>query len=336
MIDLSTSYLGLKLKNPIIVGSCSLTSDIESIIQLEESGAAAVVLNSLFEEEIIYEAGLYSKSSGENKQINLHLTDSYNYISNLARENRLNDYLKLIKSAKKNTSIPIIASINCITDSEWVEFTSKIQDAGADALELNIFFNPMDLVQQEYEKIALKIIKKTMKAISVPISIKLNDSYTNLSNTIIELSNTGIDGLVLFNKYYSIDIDIYNMNIVSGRMHSCENDYVKSLRWIALLSEQVKCSLSASTGIHNGNTIVKQILAGADAIQVVSALYLNGKSHITKMIEDIKKWMFERGIFSVTQFKGKASFKNHINPAVYERVQFMKHYGRIIYEPSLK
>ncbi|MBA7516213.1 Dihydroorotate dehydrogenase [subsurface metagenome] len=206
----------------------------------------------------------------------------------------------------------------------------KIQDAGADALELNIFLNPMDIIKQDYEKIAIKIIKKVLKAVSIPISIKLSDCYTNLSRTIIEISNTGIAGLVLFNKFYSPDIDIYNLNIVSGRMHSCENEYVKPLRWIALLAENVKCSLAASTGIHNGNTVVKQILAGADAVQVVSALYLNGKNHIAQMLGEIEKWMFEKGIFSVEQFKGKAGYRNNTNPAVYERIQFMKHYGRIV------
>ena len=336
MIDLSTSYLGLELKNPIIVGSSSLTSSIENIIQLEVAGAAAVVLNSLFEEEIIYETGLYSESKEENKQLKSQITDSFSYIRNQAGENRLSDYLSLIKSAKTQTTIPIIASINCITDSEWIEFTNKIQDAGADALELNLFFNPIEQVRKDYEKLALEIVKKIKKTISIPISIKLSDCYTNLSGTIIELSNTGIAGLVLFNKYYSLDIDIYNMKMTPGRMHSSENDYVKSLRWIALLSKQVKCSLAASTGIHNGNTLVKQILAGADAIQVVSALYLNGKDHIARMLGDLKKWMFEKGIFSVTQFKGKASYKNHANPAVYERIEFMKHYGRIVYEPSLR
>ncbi len=329
MIDLSTNYLGLELRNPIVVGSCSLTSNLEDILQLEKNGAGAIVLKSVFEEEIMKENDVNSNDKAENKPGNPFLSETLDYIDSHSEGKKLDNYLQLIKSIKKKTSIPIIASINCLTDADWIAFTKKIQDAGADALELNIYVNPMANIPLEHEKIIKKIISKIQKVISIPVSIKLGEYYTNLSNTIMDISQTGISGLVLFNKYYSPDIDIYNVNIVSGRMQSCENDYVHSLRWITFFSDKVKCSMAAFTGIHHGSTVIKQILAGADAVQVVSALYLYGKKHIKQMLREIEEWMFEKGKFSVKQIKGEARFRNNTDPAVYERIQFMKHYGRI-------
>jgi dihydroorotate dehydrogenase (fumarate) len=329
MTDLTTKYMGLDLKNPIIAGSCSLTSNIEDIVQLEQNGAAAIVLKSLFEEEILHEAAMDLKDARKNSLIYTQLSETLDYIDLHTREKRLSDYLKLIAEAKKRTLIPIIASINCITDSEWTDFAAKIQDAGADGIELNIFLNPVDLVNKDFEKITQKIIKKVLKTVTIPVSVKLSDCFTNLSNIILEISATGIAGMVLFNRFYTPDIDIYNLKIISGKMHSCENEFAKPLRWIALLSDKVKCSIAASTGIHDGTAAIKQILAGADAVQVVSTLYLNGKKQINQMLTEIEKWMLDKGFFSVKQFKGVASYKNATNPAVYERVQFMKYYGRI-------
>ena len=329
MIDLSTNYAGLKLRNPIIVGSCSLTSNIEDIVKLEQYGAGAIVLKSIFEEEILNKANLKTRKKIQKQYFDKKFTGALDYIKSNSNNKRTNDYLQFIQSIKKKTSIPIFASINCLTDKEWITFASKIEEAGADAIELNISLSPMERKEQDHEETINKIINKVLKLVSIPVSVKLGECFTNLSNTILNISKTGISGMVFFNKFYLPDIDIYNLSLVPGRMQSCEYEYVHSLRWIALLSDRVKCSLAASTGIHNGNTIVKQILAGADAVQVVSSLYLNGKKHIIQMLRDIEEWMFEKGIFSVSQFKGKASYANKTDPAVYERIQFMKQYGRI-------
>jgi dihydroorotate dehydrogenase (fumarate) len=329
MNDLRTKYLGIELKNPIIVGSCGLTASIEDIQKLEQNGAAAIVLKSIFEEEILLEASRNLKDAEKSKLIYSQLSETLDYIDVHTKEKRLGEYLKLIKDAKNKVLIPIIASINCITDMEWIDFAKKIQDAGADALELNIFLNPADTEQKDYEKIIHKIIGKIIKVISIPVSVKLSDCFTNLSKTILNISKEGVAGIVLFNRFYTPDIDIYNLNIVPGKMHSCETEYSKPLRWIALLSDKIGCSIAASTGIHDANTAVKLILAGADAVQIVTALYLNGKHYINQMLTGIDTWMHERGFFSVSQFKGLASYKNATNPAVYERVQFMKYFGRI-------
>ncbi len=329
MTDFTTKYMGLELKNPIIVGSCSLTSAVEDIVQLEQNGAAAVVLKSLFEEEILNEAEIDLKDAQKSKLIYTQLSETLDYIDIHTKEKRLSEYLTLIREAKKKTLIPIIASINCITDSEWTDFASKIQDAGADGLELNIFLNPINTQSNDFEKTAQRIIKKILKTVTISVSVKLSDGFANLSDTITELSKSGIAGLVLFNRFYTPDIDIYNLNIVSGKMHSCENEYTRPLRWIALLSDKIKCSIAASTGIHDGNAVLKQILAGADAVQVVSTIYLNGKKQINQMLADMEKWMLDKGYFSVAQFKGLSSYKNASDPSVYERIQFMKYYGRI-------
>ncbi len=329
MADLTTKYLDFELKNPIIVGSCSLTATVEDIVQLEQNGAAAIVLKSIFEEEILLEANHDLKDAEKSKLIYSELSETLDYIDIHTREKRLGEYLKLIKDVKKKTLIPIIASINCITDLEWAFFASKIQEAGADALELNISLNPMDTGQKDYEKLMQKIVTKVLKSVRIPVSVKLSDCFTNLSNMIIEISKSGIKGLVMFNRFYTPDIDIYNLNIVSGRIHSCETEYVKPLRWIALLSDKIDCSIAASTGIHDANTAIKQILAGADAVQVVSAIYLNGKSYLNHLLTGIENWMLEKGYFSIAQFKGLASYKKATNPAIYERVQFIKHFGRI-------
>ncbi len=329
MIDLSTNYLGLELRNPIIVGSCSLTSNLEDIVKLEQYGAGAIVLKSIFEEEILNQTNVITKKRTQNQRPEKNVSETLDYIDSHSNEKKIDNYLQLIRSIKKKTSIPIIASINCLTDREWIAFITNIEEAGADAIELNIFLSPMACDELEHEKTIKKIVGKVLKFVSIPVSVKLGECYTNLLNTILNISETGISGMVLFNKFYSPDIDIYNFNIVPGRMQSCEYDYIHSLRWIAFLSDKVKCSLAASTGIHHGNTIIKQILAGADAVQVASSLYLNGKKHLEQMLTEIEEWMFDKGIFSVKQFKGKASYKDNTDPAVYERIQFMKQYGRI-------
>ena len=225
--------------------------------------------------------------------------------------------------------MPVFASINCISDGKWVEFTKTIQNAGADALELNISMNPLDISNQEKEKTILRIIKKITKTVSIPVVIKISDRYSNLSHTIPLLSSSGISGITLFNRFYYPDIDIYNLSLVQGRMHSVDTDYMRPLRWIALLSEKIECSIIASSGIHDANTAIKMLLAGADAVQIVTTLYLNGKDYIIQMLHDLDKWMTEKGLFSIDQFRGKASYKKAIDPKMYERTQFMKYYGRI-------
>lgn len=329
MADLSTDYLGITLRNPFIVGSCSLTSRLEDIIQLDQAGAGAIVLKSLFEEEILNGMGLDSTESKKKAARESFLLESMNYINLHGGKNSLREYLQLIRAVKNKISVPVIASINCISDGPWIDFIPKIQASGADAIELNISMNPLDSTNLEKERTILHIIKRVVKTVTLPVSIKISDRYSNLYQTIPQFASSGIAGIVLFNRFYYPDVDIYNMSLVQGRMHSGDSEYMKPLRWIVLLSEKIECSIAASSGIHDANTAIKMLLAGADAVQVVSALYLNGKDYLIQLLNELENWMTDMGIFSIKQIRGKASYKKSSDPKIYERIQFMKYYGRV-------
>ena len=328
-MDLSTNYLGLNLKNPIVVGSCSLTYSLSEIKKLEKYGAAAVVLKSIFEEEILKDTENQLREAEKNSFIYNRYSETLDYIDMHIKEERLNNYIQLIKNAKKEVLIPIIASINCISSAEWTSFAKRIEEAGADALELNISLNPTDLEIRDFESTIKKIIQRVLAQVSIPVAVKINNSFTHMARTILDLSETGIAGLVLFNRAYSPDIDINTLEAVQGRSFSSPNAYVEPLRWIALLSDKVNCSIAASSGIHTSEVIIKQILAGADLVQIVSVLYEQGIEHIQVLLNEIEKWMEEKGFSSLQQFKGKASSKNAGNPAIFERIQFMKHFAEI-------
>ncbi|RLD38571.1 MAG: diguanylate cyclase [Bacteroidetes bacterium] len=328
-MDLSTNYLGLNLKNPIVVGSCSLTYSLSEIKKLEKYGAAAVVLKSIFEEEILKDTESQLHEAEKNSFIYNRYSETLDYIDMHIKEERLNNYIQLIKNAKKEVLIPIIASINCISSAEWTSFAKRIEEAGADALELNISLNPTDLEIRDFESTIKKIIQRVLAQVSIPVAVKINNSFTHMARTILDLSKTGIAGLVLFNRAYSPDIDINTLEAVQGRSFSSPNAYVEPLRWIALLSDKVNCSIAASSGIHTSEVIIKQILAGADLVQIVSVLYEQGIEHIQVLLNEIEKWMEEKGFSSLQQFKGKASSKNAGNPAIFERIQFMKHFAEI-------
>ncbi|MFC2100568.1 dihydroorotate dehydrogenase-like protein [Bacteroidota bacterium] len=326
MIDLSTKYMGLDLKNPIIAGSSGLTKSVENIIELEKNGAAAVVLKSLFEEQIKYEI---------NKTFIQSNTYSYpeaeDLISNYSKEHNIDEYLTLIKDSKKAVSIPIIASINCISSDEWTLFAKKMEDAGADALELNIFIIPSDPYHdsEQNEKVYFDIIHEVSKHISIPLSIKISYYFSGLAKMALKLSWTKISGLVLFNRFFSPDIDIEKFTITSTNVFSSPNELATSLRWVAMLSDRVHCDIAASTGIHDGKAVIKQLLAGAKATQVCSALYKHGFSAIGNMLKELESWMKQKGFDKTSDFIGKMSYKKADNPAAYQRVQFMKHFAEI-------
>lgn len=329
MKDLTSSYLGLKLKNPIVIGSCSLTSSVSEIKKLEKQGVGAVVLKSIFEEEILMDAENQLREAKENSFIYDEYSETLDYIDLHVREERLNEYIRLIRDAKKEVLIPVIASINCVSSAEWTSFAKRIEEAGADALELNISLNPSQLKMHDFEQTINQIIQKVLAQVKIPVAIKISKSFTHLGRTILNLSKTGVAGLVLFNRAYTPDIDIDTMQAVQGRSFSSPLDYFESMRWIALMSDKVNCSLAASSGIYTPEAIIKQILAGADAVQVVSALYELGIDHIDVLLTGIEMWMEEKGFSSLEQFKGKASSKKVDNPAVFDRIQFMKHYSGI-------
>ena len=327
MADLTTTYLGLKLRNPIIAGSSGMSNSVKSVKEFEENGAGAVVLKSIFEEEIVFEYQDVLKEASE-EGLNLEQFDYYDYE---IKGEKLKKYTELISESKKQVSIPVIASINCVYSHEWIAFAKQLEEAGADALELNMFFLPteFDRTTEEKEKIYFQIIEKVKSVVSIPIALKISYYFSNLGPMIQKLSETGIAGLVLFNRFYSPDFDIDKLEVVSSSVFSSPSDLPISLRWMAIMSERVSCDLAASTGVHDGTALIKQILAGANAVQVVSALYKNGKGHIRSMLDTLEEWMEKKGYSSLADFRGKMSQSKSSNPAAYERVQFMRYFGGI-------
>jgi len=329
MKDLTTSYLGLELKNPIIAGSCGLTGTLEGIVSMEQNGAGAVVLNSIFEEEILLEVKERMREAKKNPIIYSGLSETLDYIDLHIREDKLADFLQLIQDAKKAVSIPIIASINCLSDEDWTHFTRRMEEAGADALELNIFLNPADFKNQEFDRAYFRIIEKVLKTVKIPVAVKISKYFTRLGLSVKALSETGVSGLVMFNRFYSPDIDIEKMELAAPQMFSSSDEMHETLRWIAIMSERVTCNLAASTGIHTGEDVIKMLLAGATAIQLVSTLYNNGPEQIKRILTELDDWMSKQGFNSVEQFRGKISRKYGADPAAFERMQFMKHFSEI-------
>jgi dihydroorotate dehydrogenase (fumarate) len=327
MANLTTKYLGLNLKNPLIVGSSGLTNSVEEITELEKKGAGAVVLKSIFEEEILLE----HKSIMNEVAADENNLEYYDYFDYKIKQDNINKYIKLIKDVKKAVQIPVIASVNCTSAHEWTFFAKKIEEAGADAIELNAFILPSDLnrTAEQNEKIYFDLINTVKKEVNIPIALKISYYFSNLAVMIKKLSETGIDGVVLFNRFYSPDFDIDTQKVVSTHVLSSENDLPISLRWVAIMANRVKCDIAASTGVHNGQALIKQLLAGADAVQVVSALYKHGTSHIESMLKELEDWMDKNNYQNIAAFKGNMSQENSYDPAAFERVQFMKYFGEI-------
>jgi len=324
-MDLSVNYLGIKIKNPIVVGSSSLTASVENLKKIEKSGAGAVVLKSIFEEEIYNEYRSILEKEKDQEFPDVRFLDYYDY---KIKEDNINKYLDLIKQAKNAVNIPVIASINCVSSWEWSFFAKKLQEAGADAIELNMFILPSDFTKtaDEIEQTYFKIINKIKDAVTIPVAAKLSYYFADLAAFVKKVSESGVDGVVLFNRFFHPDFDIDNFQIVPSNVLSRSSDLAISLRWMSILSGRVSSDLIASTGVHDGASVIKEILAGADAVQVVSALYKQGIEIISDIIEDIKAWMEKHGFENIDDFKGKMSQKNSPNPAEYERVQFMRYF----------
>jgi dihydroorotate dehydrogenase (fumarate) len=296
---------------------------------MEKHGAAAVVLKSIFEEEILLEEQTQLKEAENNSMIYSGLSETLDYLDLHLREENLGKFLQLIRDAKKAVSIPVIASINCLSDEDWTHFTRKMEEAGADALELNMFLNPADFKNKEFEKAYFRIVDKVLNSVNIPVSLKISKYFTRLGLSVKALSETGISGIVMFNRFYAPDIDIRSMELSTPRMFSSRDEMYETLRWIAIMSERVTCELAASTGVHTGEDVIKMLLAGASAIQVVSTLYKNGPEQIATMLDALKNWMSEHEFYAIEQFRGKISRKYGADPAAFERMQFMKHFSEI-------
>lgn len=325
MPNLSTTYLGLKLKNPIVAASSGLTDSVEGIKSLEEAGVSAVVLKSIFEEEIVSEMEANLKKMATESFL---YPETLEFYEDQEEHNITTHYLDLIREAKAAVNIPVVASINCITADYWTYFPKMVEEAGADALELNVFILPSDLNRDkaQNEQVYLDIIDKVVKQVSIPVSVKLSYYFSDLAKFLKKVSETGISGLVLFNRFYTPDFDIDKFEVNSGKVLSSPEDFHIPLRWISIMSGRVNCSLAASTGIHDGKSAVKQILAGANVVQVASTIYQNGHAQVGKMLEYIQTYMAGKGFEDLDDFRGKMSQKDSKRPAAFERVQFMRYF----------
>ncbi len=323
-MNLEVKYAGLTLKNPIIAGSSGHTAHIGDMLKLEEAGAAAIVLKSIFEEEIFHE---FEKEMND-LEFGHELSEHFDYFDYQIRQTNIANYLALIKEAKSKLSIPVIASVNCVYSHEWTFFAKKLEESGADAIELNMFYLPSDLSQtsEEKEEKYFTTIHNILHEVSIPVTLKISHYFTSLGTVIKALSETGIQGMVLFNRFYSPDFDIEQMEVKPSFVFSNEKEYAMPLRWIAIMYGKTACDLVASTGIHSGETAIKMLLAGATAVQVASVVYEQGFGAITSMLNDIQEWMKRKGFESIDDFRGKLSWNNVEDPAVFERVQFMKYF----------
>lgn len=324
MLSLETTYLGLKLKNPIVVSSSGLTSSVPKIVEMEKAGAGAVVLKSLFEEQILHEAGLLEVSND--------YPEASDYIRSYTKANSVSQYLTLIKEAKAAVNIPVIASINCVSSRDWIGFARRVEEAGADALEVNVFFLPTDSEKPAsfYERTYLELAEKLREAISIPLVFKLGNHFTNVLWLIRELYYRKVNGVVLFNRFYEPDIDINRMKMVASEVFSHPADVRNTLRWVALSADMVpNLSLAASTGIHSGEAVVKMLLAGANVAQVCSAVYKSGPMAITQMLSFLEKWMGDKEFKKIEDFRGLHSYAKIADPAAYERSQFMRYFSNM-------
>jgi dihydroorotate dehydrogenase (fumarate) len=323
-MDLSTNYLGLKLRTPLVVSASPLSEDVDNIKRLSDAGAAAIVLYSLFEEQL----------RQDRLELNEHLqngTDSFaealSYFPE-PDEFRLGpeEYLKHIAAAKKAVNIPIIASLNASSNGGWTSYAKQIQQAGADALELNIYYIPtsLELTGTEVELTYLDILKAVKAEVTIPIAVKLSPFFSSFANMAKRLDQAGANGLVLFNRFYQPDIDLETLEVKPDILLSTPMAMRLPLRWIALLHGRINASLAATSGIHRASDVLKMLMAGADVTMLCSTLLRHGIPKITAIERDLIIWMKEHDYKSVRQLKGSISQENCAEPAAFERAQYMK------------
>lgn len=323
MSKLETTFAGLKLKNPIIISSSNLTGNAVNNKALEDEGAAAIVLKSLFEEQIEMQADSMHQVTD--------FTEASDYLQGYIKAHSVSDYLNLIKDTKKLCTIPVIASINCYKGGTWTEFAKQMQDAGADAIELNFFqLNArVEYTEKNILEDYISIFTKIKNVVNIPIIVKMGKFYNNVPCMVRNFSTLGVQGVVLFNRFYQPDIDTEKIEVVSGDILTSPSNISDTLRWTSLVSGRVPhTTIASSTGIYTGNDIVKCILAGASAVEICSTIYKNGKSVVGEMLKDFEAWMDKKQYHAIDEFRGKLSIEDKMgDTSKFERMQFMKYFA---------
>lgn len=321
-MDLSVKYMGLSLKSPLLASASPLTSKVENIREIEQHGAGAVVLRSLFEEQI-------------NDEINTELApnDMYHWypeaaelVKSISKPQKAKPYLKLIEEARKTVDIPIIASVNCITDTDWVAFSKQLENAGARALELNIstiITTRPDMDCMSVIDLSSSIVANVKQYVSIPVAVKINPTPSSQIQMVQRLEQAGADAVVLFNRPFQPDINIDTLDVITDNYLSAPEEMFQTLRWVGILSQHVKCNIAASTGIHDHEGVIKQLLAGATVTQLCSTLFINGLSHIATINKNLEQWMEKKSFSTIDQFKGKL-LENRLKTLQLERIQFIE------------
>ena len=327
-MDLSTSYLGLKLKNPIVASASPLSKNMDTMRRLEDAGVAAIVMYSLFEEQIEHESESleHYKSYGTESfaEALSYFPDSGDY--HLEPE----EYVELLAEAASKLSVPVVGSLNGVTPGGWTDYAKKIEQAGAAALELNVYHVATDglVSAQEVENRYSDVLKQVRAAVKIPIAVKVGPFFSSLPNFAQRLVKEGTNGLVLFNRFYQPDIDLDELDVKPGVTLSDSSDNRLPMRWIGVLHGKLNASIAASSGIHTAEDVIKMIMVGADVTMMCSALLLHGPEHIAKTVKEVECWLTEHEYVSVEQMKGSLSHKSIANPSAYERANYMKALNR--------
>jgi dihydroorotate dehydrogenase (fumarate) len=327
-MDLSTSYLGLHLKNPLVPSAGPLTRTMDGMKRLEDAGAAAVVMHSIFEEQIQHEAAELNHylSSGTES-----FAEALSYFPEAA-EYTLGpeEYVSQVAKAKSALSIPVIASLNGVSSGGWTKYAKKFEEAGADAIELNVYYIPADarISGADVEQLYIDVLKTVKSTVKIPVAIKLSPYFSSMSNMAKRLDEAGANGLVLFNRFYQPDVDIEELEVVPNVQLSSSKSLRLPLRWIGILFARVKASLAATSGVHTAEDAVKLIMAGADVTMLCSSLLLKGPQHLKEVLAGMERWMQEHEYISVQQMRGSMSQKSVADPTAFERANYMKALNR--------
>jgi dihydroorotate dehydrogenase (fumarate) len=340
MVDLSTRYMGLELKNPLVVSSSSLTKTLQGVKKVAAAGAGAIVLKSLFEEQIaadVAELARFAEIAGH--------TESVEYLQGYGEALGPREYLKLVSDAKQAVEVPIIASINCRTEQRWAQYARQLAAAGADALEINVGILPSRarMTGAEVEESHERILHAVQAQVDLPVAMKVGPYVSSFAHLASRLGNDHIfaagsrspsevpewghkraDALVLFNRFYHFDIDVEELRLTGGNPYSTSAELHLPLRWISLLAGRVDCDLAATTGVHDGRDMVKLLLAGATTVQVCSTLYRNGIGRIGRMLQELEAWMQAHGFTRLPEFRGRLSQVRSEHPEEFERLQYIK------------
>ncbi len=323
-INLTTKYMGLQLKNPLVVSACPLCGDADTLKRLEDAGAAAAVLPSLFEEQIVHDEQEVNKLYEYQTE---SFAESLSYFPSMNSYNTgTKEYLDLLETAKSKVKMPLIGSLNGASVGGWTSYAKSMVDAGADAIELNVYFIPTDpqMTALDVEKMYAELVASVKDSISVPLAVKIGPYFSSMPSLLQRISAAGADAMVLFNRFLEPDIDLDTLQVAPNLVLSSRHELRLALRWIAILRDQTDISLAATGGVHFADDVIKALLAGADIVQMATALLRYGPPYIKKLLEEVERWLEEHEYAAVEQMKGSLSRGNSPDPSAFERANYMK------------